>query len=51
MSIGIEFSFKIRVVEFAVGHLARLDQLAMQCAELESAQKIGGLVERAVGRR
>src|SRR5579885_2692919 len=36
------------VVERAIGHLARLDQLAMERPELHAAEEIGRLVERAV---
>ena len=38
-------------MEGAVGHLARLDQLAMERPELQAAEQVGGLVERAVRRR
>ena len=51
MSTGMEFSLRTASWKCAVGHLARLDQVAMQRPDLESAEQVGGLVERAVRRR
>src|SRR5690348_11151838 len=38
-----------RVVEGAVGHLPRVDELPPQGADLEAAQHVGALVERLIG--
>lgn len=37
------------VVELAIGHLMRIDKLAMHGAELQSSHEVGTLVERADG--